>query len=62
MKKLSHSDVFLEIFCWFNQLCRAKIHYFTYNFLGLTFCIFFYLHIILSKKTLFYTQKQKKKI
>ena len=36
---------------WFNQLCWAKIHYSTYNFFGLTFCIFFSLHIILSKNT-----------
>ena len=34
---------------WFNQFCWAKIHYCTYNFFGLTFCIFFSLHIILSK-------------
>ena len=33
---------------WFNQLCWAKIHYFTYNFFRLTFCIFFSLHTILS--------------
>ena len=36
---------------WFNQLCWAKIHYFTYNFFRLTFCIFFSLHTILSKNT-----------
>ena len=35
----------------FNQLCWAKIHYSTYNFFGLTFCIFFSLHTILSKNT-----------
>ena len=48
---LHYSIVFLEIFCWFNQLCWAKIHYSTYNLLGLIFCIFFSLHIILSKNT-----------
>ena len=36
---------------WFNQLCWAKIHYSTYNFFGLTFCIFFSLHTILNKNT-----------
>ena len=38
---LYHYVVFLEIFFWFNQLYLAKIHYFTYNFLKLTFCNFF---------------------
>ena len=36
---------------WFNQLCWGKIHYSTYNFFGLTFCIFFSLHTILNKNT-----------
>ena len=27
---------------WFTQLCWAKIHYSTYNFFGLPFCIFFF--------------------
>ena len=35
----------------FTQLCWAKIHYSTYNFFGLPFCIFFSLHTILSKNT-----------
>ena len=39
-------------FFWFSQLCLAKIHYFTYNFLKLTFCIYIYIYIgqTLSKK------------
>ena len=59
---LCHSVVFLEIFYWFNQLCWAKIHYSTYNFLILTFLYFFSWHTILRKNTLFYTQKQKQKL
>ena len=46
---------------WFNQIYWAKIHYSTYNFFGLTFCIFFSLHTILSKNTQFCAQKQKQK-
>ena len=38
---LHHFVVFLEIFCGFDQLCWAKTHYSTYNFLELTFCIYF---------------------
>ena len=34
---LHHSVVFLEIFCWFNQLCWAKINYSTYNFRSISF-------------------------
>ena len=57
---------------WFNKLCWGKIHYSTYNFFGLSFCIFFSLgclflyffslHTILSKNTWFFTQKQKQKL
>ena len=36
---------------WFNQLCWAKIHYSTYNSFRLTFCIYIFLHTILSKNT-----------
>ena len=54
MKMLCHFVVFLEIFYWFRQLCQAKIYCLMYNFLKLTFCIFFSLLIILSKNTWFY--------
>ena len=45
MKMLYHYVVFLDFFFWFSQLCLAKIHYFTYNFLQLTFCIYINIYI-----------------
>ena len=42
---------FYKFFCEFSQICWTTIHYFAYNFLGLTFCIYVSLCTIIRKTT-----------